>query len=608
MKAKKIIYAAAVLLATGSVTSCSDNYLELAPETSISNSTVTSTVDAARLAMIGICQAMWQQYQDIGPQGYNFMNGEAYVNHRMNDAFGPDHHVGIAMDMWGYEIMCGLSPWQKDNYVMNVLPWKYCYNLIQQANTILDGIDNAEGSEEARNFVKAQVLTLRAHGYTKLMQYYAPRWENSRNGAAVCAVKRVTGTIEDAPLCTMNDVFEIIYNDLNTAIDLYKKSGMKRETKWMPDLNVAYGIYARAAMIIHDYPKAQEMAHNASDGYKVMDNDTYLSGFYTDNDDFMWTSSTDETDIYYWSEYCFMAPNGVYTAKWQTPDGIDYDLYRQLDPRDIRRQCYLTPDKIEFLSDVNKTYNPAKLTEDAFWNPELVNGVTKCDLSFGPYAKDRKDPNKAWGLYNVAVFYSDYYARNIFKGDLTQMVNPDEESGDQYAYIYIKNSGAVRLNKTEYATLNTICFGAQYKFWAIAPYSSGTYPFMRAAEMKLLEAEAAYYNQDATTALNILKEINGMRIPGYAFNGSGQALLDEIRLCRRIELWGEGSNWSDFKRWNLPITRRAWKAGDPTSGNWQPDFAVDTPAEANGGWRMLIPRSEIEFNKAIDRSLIESNE
>ena len=225
MNAKKLIYSAAVLLAAGSMTSCSDNYLELAPETSVTNSTVIETVEGARLAMIGICQAMSQQYQDIqggSTSGYNFMNGEAYVNHRMNDAFGADSHVGIAFAMWGYEIMTGQSPWQKDNYVMCVIPWKYCYNLIQQANTILDGIDNAAGDEKQRDFIKAQVLTLRAHAYTKLMQYYAPRWENSRNGEAMCAVMRTTGTVEDAPLCSMNDVFKLIYEDLDNAIALYQ--------------------------------------------------------------------------------------------------------------------------------------------------------------------------------------------------------------------------------------------------------------------------------------------------------------------------------------------------------------------------------------------------
>lgn len=611
MNAKKLIYAAMAVLSAGALNSCSSDYLELAPQTSVTNADAISTVNGARLAMIGVCQAMWQQYQDIGDSnGYNFMNGEAYIGHRMNDAFGPDSHVGIAMQMWGYEILTGQSPWHKDNYVMNVIIWKYCYNLIQQANTVLSGIDGAAGSDTERAFVKAQLLTLRAHGYTKLMEYYAPRWENSRNGEAMCAVKRIEGGVEDAPLCSMKEVFDIIYSDLREAIDLYKESGLTRDAseKWQPDLSVAYGVFARAAMIIHDWKTAQEMAHNAWQGYKVMDNDTYLAGFYRDNDDFMWTTSGDEVDIYYWSEYCMFAPNGNYTAKWMYPDGIDMDLYRQMDPNDIRRQCYMTPDKIAVVEGQSKSWNPGKVKEADFWDSSLVNESALLDLSYGPYVKDKNDASKKWGLYNVALYYSYYYTKNIFKGNLQQIVNRDSEAGDLFGYYYSSPKGPVRLDKTSYGTLNRIPFGAQFKFWSIAPYATGTFPFMRATEMKLLEAEAACMQNDASTALAILKEINGMRIPGYSINGSGSALLDEVRLCRRIELWGEGHNWTDFKRWNLPIVRRAWVPNDPTSGNWVSEFAVETPVAANGGWRMLVPRSEIEFNKAIDRTLVESNE
>ena len=222
MNAKKYIYSSAVLLAAGVMTSCSDNYLDLAPVTSVTNASATETVDGAKLAMIGVCQTMCQQYQEIGgSNGYNFMNGEAYVNHNMNDAFGPDQHNGIGMKMWGEDQITGSTDtWGRDNYVLNAIPWMYCFNIIQQANAIIDGIDDAEGDDAMRQFVKAQVLTLRAHGYTKLMQYYAPRWEDSDNGNVYCAVLRDHYTTDDVPLCTMNEVFELIYSDLNTAIEL----------------------------------------------------------------------------------------------------------------------------------------------------------------------------------------------------------------------------------------------------------------------------------------------------------------------------------------------------------------------------------------------------
>lgn len=608
MKFNNIFYSTAVLAVAGLMGSCSDKYLDLAPMTSVSTNDMVSTVDGAQLAMIGVCNAMWQQYQDY--ESYNCFNGEAYINHRMNDAFGQDDHVGIGLQQWGYEIMCGGSPWEKDNYVLNALPWKYYYNLISQANTIIAYIDDASGDANKRDFVKAQLLTLRAHAYTKLMMYYAPRWEDSNNGDVLCAVMRTEPGVGDAPLATMNDFFKLIYSDLDTAIALYKSSGLERDYKWMPDINVAYGIYARAAMVIHDFTTAQTMAHNASQGYKVMDNNTYLSGFYNDNDDFMWTASPDETDIYYWSETAFFATNAVYPYKWRMSDCIDLDLYRQLDPNDVRRLCYFTPDKIEYIQKIDKEYNPANITADAFWNGALVNENDNCDVSTGPYS-EKNAVDGSWGLYNVALYYSLYYANNIFTGNLAQMGNEDKDNRlVQYDYVLqyaTPNGGAIRLDSNSSASLASIGIGAQYKFWSIAPYSSGYYLFMRATEMKLIEAEAAYYNQDATTALAILKEINGMRISGYNFSGSGQALLDEIRLCRRIELWGEGHNWTDFKRWSLPITRNVWKENDPTSGNWQSDFGVNTPVNVNSGWRMRVPRSEIELNKAVDQTALEQS-
>lgn len=36
---------------------------------------------------------------------------------------------------------------------------------------------------------------------------------------------------------------------------------------------------------------------------------------------------------------------------------------------------------------------------------------------------------------------------------------------------------------------------------------------------------------------------------------TGQALIDEIMVQRRVELWGEGFRFLDLKRLNLPLDR-----------------------------------------------------
>lgn len=606
MKTNKIFKGLSVIVAAGLLTSCSSDYLDLAPETDISNATVTSSVESAALAINGISNAMQTQWGGLQSGMSQNANGENLINQFYGEAYGQDAISGIPEMMWGDQIICGGVSWAQDNYVMNYLPWKYAYTIIQEANLILNGIDDAEGSDEDKAFIKAQALTFRAHGYHRLVQFYAPRWENSDNGNWYCAVKRLDGDNGDAPLMTMNETFDLIYSDLNQAIELYKSSEGKRALKWHPDLNVAYGILARAALIKHDWATAKEAAHNARQGYEIMSNSTYFAGFLDDNNSTIWTQATEPADIYYFSFGAHYGVNGAYTQSWNYSAGsINIDLYNQLDPNDVRRQMYLTPDKIEVLGS-----NPSKTEPIDFWNKDLVqpNGAGFMDLSKGPNSKNAAINGK-WGVYNIAIRYCKHYGENIFNGDYAAMANPQAE-GDFYAYYTSSatpSEGAVLIAKGEYGKLSSLGIGAQFKFWGIPPYGVSSYPFMRAEEMCLIEAEAACELGDEGTAKSCLMEIQGLRIPGYTCDKSGTALRDEIRLARRIELWGEGFNWFDFKRWNIDIKRRAWVENDPTSGNWTTEFAHDTPADCNNGWCMLIPYSEFAFNAGIDKNLLKPN-
>ncbi|MDE7403163.1 MAG: RagB/SusD family nutrient uptake outer membrane protein [Muribaculaceae bacterium] len=600
MKHNKIIGALSVLALAGGMVSCADSFLSTMPESTVATGEVTATVEGAQLAINGICNAMQTQYSKTN---YNQYNGESYLNTLLGEGLGQDDISGLSISQWGEEIVKQGAPWTKDNYVLNWMMWAYAYNIIQQANQVIAGIDNATGAEAARNFVKGEALTLRAHGYIKILQYYAPRWEDSRNGEFMCAVYRDKPGIADAPLCTMNQVLDLVYSDLTEAIKCFENApGVSRDEKWQPDLSVAYGLFARVAMIKHDWPKAQEMANLAQKGYSTMDNKTYLAGFCYDNNDFMWEQAAEPSDIYYWSWGAHHAVNGIYIKNWGEGAGaMDYQLYKQMDPKDIRRQCYLMPDKIAFLQKINRAWNPGGLKEKAFWDPDVVIESSNVDLSSGPTKKPGKfDKYKSWGMAHIALRYSWYYTTEILTSNYQAMANQG-----QYAYYYIDNKGKLLLDADNNASLSKIPFGAQYKFWSIPPYGCSNYPFMRSTEMLLNEAEAACHNGDETTARALLYKLNGMRIPGYSTSKSGDDLLEEVILSRRIELWGEGFSFTDFKRWNRPIVRVAWESGVEGSGNWMLEFAGTCPTNANKGWRMLIPSSEYTYNKAIDRSKLE---
>ena len=93
--------------------------------------------------------------------------------------------------------------------------------------------------------------------------------------------------------------------------------------------------------------------------------------------------------------------------------------------------------------------------------------------------------------------------------------------------------------------------------WGGQRQITSDYVYMRAEEMYLLNAEAnAKLGQEAN-AMARLKELLALRIADYSYVDAlaGQALLDEIYLQTRIELWGEGKSYLAMKRNKATITR-----------------------------------------------------
>lgn len=135
----------------------------------------------------------------------------------------------------------------------------------------------------------------------------------------------------------------------------------------------------------------------------------------------------------------------------------------------------------------------------------------------------------------------------------------------------------------------------QFKFQCAGQPGDGSLNIIRAAEMYLIEAESYYHLGEFEKAQKTLEELNTPRNPYYICDKTGLDLLNEIRLYRRFELWGEGFNWSDYKRWNLPIVRKGVEEG----GNYRPEVVKTIQPEENNGWKWSIPDSipEADFEE-----------
>ena len=129
---------------------------------------------------------------------------------------------------------------------------------------------------------------------------------------------------------------------------------------------------------------------------------------------------------------------------------------------------------------------------------------------------------------------------------------------------------------------------------ASADLSIGDVPYMRAAEMYLIEAEARARQGNDVAARAALFTLAKNRDASYTLSvNAGSALIEEILFHRRVELWGEGFRFTDLKRLNLPLNR----AGIPN--HLQSLIQVVTVPAGDKLWEWLFPQDELNANPAI---------
>ena len=120
-------------------------------------------------------------------------------------------------------------------------------------------------------------------------------------------------------------------------------------------------------------------------------------------------------------------------------------------------------------------------------------------------------------------------------------------------------------------------------------------PYMRISEMYLIEAEAlARMGQDGPAAQALLPMAQA-RDAAYTLSANtGQALIDEILIQRRVELWGEGFRFYDLKRMDLPLNR------DFANSNFNPTQSIiETVPAGDPRWQWLIPQRALDNNPLL---------
>lgn len=575
---------AAVALLTG-VTGCSSDYLDQPPYEQVPVENLSQSIETFEAAVNGMCQTMYILWNPNATERYG--NGEGYIQSFYGDSPSSDFAYTW---LWGTQAQYqAWATMQRDDRSGGSYAWIYCYSLINQANTLLTKIDDVVAAENTKDFLKAQILTMRAHAYIRLMQVYGPRFEDSENGNKLCVVLKLEPSTDNEELSDYKTVMAQIYDDLDEAIKLYESSNGRRSAGFQPNLNIAQGLYSRIALINHDWAKAQEMANAGRQGYSIMSAEDYKKGFADPTSEWMWYNNRDRSNNGYYSWGASFTCNGGYASAytWAGSGGqMSYDLYKQIFDKnnsDVRCELFWMPDK------VNKYVN-YNLDENIFWDPNYVQSAY---LNMWLISPELTESISLWLKHNTPAGFSDGFGIYVYDDeDEASAGNPDF-----YNAIFSALKGA------GYQAM--VQFGAQIKFWSYAEdLGDCSHPFMRASELLLNEAEAALEQGDESTAQACLEELNKNRMDEYTCTATGEALKDEIRLYRRMELWGEGDTWFSMKRWNVTASRKGWVANDPTSGNFLKGAYEGTypPSFANG-WTYQIPDIETDYNQIINSQI-----
>jgi hypothetical protein len=315
-----------------------------------------------------------------------------------------------------------------------------------------------------------------------------------------------------------------VYDDLDEAIGLYKASGLDRpkDDNYSPNLNVAYAVYARAALTREDWTTAAQYAKLARDGYPLMTNDEYMDGgFNSPNQEWIWScyGASDQT-LYYFSFHAYQASDSNAGACRTTPSAISKELYNRIPETDVRRDMYLAPKDGE-----TYTTSTGRASSGALYN-------------------------RAWKDYANKLYSTSYI----------------------FAYM-------------------------QFKFLVVDQPGVGHLNNFRSAEMYLTEAEALCHiggkDAEVQALLVALNKTSG-RNPDYTCTKTGADLLTEVKLYRRFDLWGEGFDWFDYKRWNEPIIRKSHP-----DGSFHTQFAVTINPSDNNQWTWVFPAKEVDYNSEI---------
>jgi len=395
----------------------------------------------------------------------------------------------VFMENSGYNwfSVCGAYTSRDADYANPYTRYVIPYREIGVCNEVIAAFPEDTQSETAINEI-AQARAMRAYSYMQLAPYFQFNYQNHKDEPCIPILSAGVDYANN-PRATVGEVWKYIMDDLNYAVEHLT---LDRTSKDRINVNVAYGLRARANLYMGNWAEAAADAVKAMEGYSPASMAEISVPAFCNLNEHNWIWGVNITTelqakepaatIASWMS-AFTA-NG-YGPACQIVPRINSLLYNKIPTTDLRRNWWL---------------------DENLHTPNWAN-LTWVDSKSGASA-----------------------------------------TGDEIAELEIEDV------KMKMLPLTNVKFGMKSGVGSVI--NDCDIPLMRVEEMILIQAEGLARNGQESQARQILESfVKTYRDPSYSSNGRGLDLTDEIWFQRRVELWGEGFFMFDAKRLGKPVVR-----------------------------------------------------
>lgn len=332
MKRIYLLYLSAAFL----FTSCAKDYLETRPTNAVSDAVIFTNTNDAWKAIEGMHRFLYRQM--YGTQALGGISG----NMIYMDALGEDLVMTGQSNGWFINEYRWINH-RLDNSTICFYNYLYFFSFISNANQVLAQIEGASGPQADKNAIKGQAFAYRGWAYFMMIQLFGERFVKGQANNGLGLPLRTEPTVGATPRVSVAEIYTQINKDLDSAIARLSANPVTtRRDKSHININVARGFKARVALAQQDWATAAQFAAQARQGFELMTNAEYLSGFnnYT-NPEWIWgIRQQEDQGTFFYSFFAFLSANFNSTNIRTNPKAINSLLYNQIADTDVRKQLW----------------------------------------------------------------------------------------------------------------------------------------------------------------------------------------------------------------------------------------------------------------------------